>query len=171
MPGLLKIGLTTRSVPDRVAELSATTGDPAAFRIEAYFESSDPQSHETWAHGRLAHRRLPGKEFFRVSVDEAIKAARAATGRTPLGQIKQLSPVQQLTPAENLADEGLLHLLQEETSRSGRAVPEIWRCSACLHSFFGSGSIRNRPTGKRMRFGKTIARRLRSGKPMRFRMW
>ena len=47
MPGLLKIGRTTRSVGDRVAELNSATGVPAPFAVEAWFESADPQSHET----------------------------------------------------------------------------------------------------------------------------
>ena len=48
MPGLLKIGLTTRPVLDRVEELNAATGVPTAFKIEAYFESSNPQAHEAF---------------------------------------------------------------------------------------------------------------------------
>jgi ribosomal protein L37AE/L43A len=126
MPGLLKIGLTTRPVPERVAELSAATGVPGAFRLEAYFESSDPQMHESSVHQRLAPRRVPCKEFFRVGLDEAIEVAHAVTGQIPLGQIRQLTP-----------DERFLQSLREEILRSGRAAPEIWRCSSCLHSFFG----------------------------------
>lgn len=86
MPGLLKIGLTTRTVLERTAELNSATGVPAAFTIEAYFESDDPISDESSLHILLAESRVPGREFFRTSLDEAIKAARAVTGTLPLGK-------------------------------------------------------------------------------------
>jgi hypothetical protein len=61
MAGLLKIGLTTRVVVDRVPELSAATGVPSVFTVEAYFESSDPQKHEKTVHRELQkHRVFPG---------------------------------------------------------------------------------------------------------------
>jgi hypothetical protein len=134
MPGLLKIGLTTRQVPDRVAELNAATGVPASFAIEAYFESTNPPAHEKSVHDRLRHSRVRGKEFFRVSVEEAIQVVRAVTGQVPLGQIRQLSQ-----------DERCLLLIRDELLRSGRPAPEIWRCSGCLHSFFGPSATRKCP--------------------------
>lgn len=84
-PGLLKIGMTTRLVGDRVAELGAATGVPTAFKIEAYFESSDPQAHETVVHNSLARGRVKGKEFFRVELYEAMNTVSKATGNAPLG--------------------------------------------------------------------------------------
>jgi hypothetical protein len=72
MPGLLKIGQTTRTVADRVVELNSATGVPAPFTVEAWFESADPQSHETELHKLLAHRRLPNREFFRVTIEERL---------------------------------------------------------------------------------------------------
>jgi hypothetical protein len=68
IPGLLKIGLSTRPVPDRVAELNAAAGVPTSFAIEAYFESTNPQAHERSVHQRLGHSRVRGKEFFRISL-------------------------------------------------------------------------------------------------------
>jgi hypothetical protein len=126
MPGLLKIGLTTRSVPDRVTELNAATGVPTAFVIEAYFESTNPQEHEDLVHKRLGHNRVRGKEFFRVSLEDAIEVIRTVTGQIPLGQVQNLSH-----------DDRALLSLRDYISRSGRAAPEIWRCPACRHSFFG----------------------------------
>src|SRR5690349_8396511 len=92
MPGLLKIGLTMRTVPDRVAELSAATGVPSTFVVEAYFESSDPQQHEKTVHRKLQNRRVAGKEFFRIGLDEAVECLRVVTGSMPLGNPMQLSP-------------------------------------------------------------------------------
>jgi Zn finger protein HypA/HybF involved in hydrogenase expression len=88
MPGLLKIGLTTRSVPDRVAELNSATGVPTAFTVEAYFESGDPKTHESAIHGLLAQKRVRGREFFRVTREDAIAVARSVTLTEPRGLAK-----------------------------------------------------------------------------------
>ena len=125
MPGLLKIGLTTRPVIERAAELGAATGVAGAFRVEAYFESSDLEADEKAAHKRLARNRVRGKEFFKVSLDEAIDVLRGVTGRIPLGQVRHLTP-----------DERFLCSLRDQILASGRDVPDIWRCAACSYSFF-----------------------------------
>ena len=78
-------GLTTRSVSDRIAELNSATGVPSPFKVEAYFESSDPPAHERANHRHLASCRVPGKEFFRASLEDALRAARIVTGGEPLG--------------------------------------------------------------------------------------
>jgi hypothetical protein len=85
MPGLLKIGITTRSIAERVAELTSATGVPSRFAVEAYFESNDPNAHETAIHERLGEHRLPSREFFKVDLGEALAAGRAVTGGEPVG--------------------------------------------------------------------------------------
>ena len=40
MPGLVKVGCSTRPVDERVAELNSATAVPAPFVVEAYFASS-----------------------------------------------------------------------------------------------------------------------------------
>jgi hypothetical protein len=77
MPSLVKIGFTTRSVEERVAELSAATSVPGPFVIEGVFPSSEPEQHELAAHGKLAMARVESKEFFRVDLTEAITAVSA----------------------------------------------------------------------------------------------
>lgn len=72
MPGLLKVGCTTRRVQDRVAELNAATGVPAPFTLEAYFPSPTPDQHELEVHKRLKGKRLQGKEFFEAGLEEVI---------------------------------------------------------------------------------------------------
>ena len=59
MPGLLKIGLTARTVAARVAELNSATGVPMPFRVEAVFESSDPSTDEAAIQKRLERHRVP----------------------------------------------------------------------------------------------------------------
>jgi len=127
MPGLLKIGLTTRTVPDRVAELSAATGVPSAFNVEAYFESSAPQEHERAVHRKLRNRRVASKEFFRVRLDEAVECSRAVTGNLPLGNPRQL-----------MEDERSLMDLRDHIIASGRSAPAIRRCRVCHYAFFAA---------------------------------
>ena len=73
MHGLLKIGITSRNVEDRVAELSSATGVPKPFEIEYYCLTRDPEEIERAAHERLlSHRAGKKKEFFEVPLLEAI---------------------------------------------------------------------------------------------------
>ena len=53
MPGLLKIGYTTRTVQQRVQELNRPTAVPTPFEIEAYFRSDGPEAHERRVHQAL----------------------------------------------------------------------------------------------------------------------
>jgi T5orf172 domain len=80
MPGMVKIGCTTRSVADRCGELNSATGVPSPFVVETYFESSEPEMDEAQVHKRLQSERVEGREFFRVSVPEAIQAIRSIPG-------------------------------------------------------------------------------------------
>lgn len=84
MPGLIKIGFTTRTVEERIAELNSMTGVPAPFVLEAYFTSSKPAADETAVHTRLAPFRLANKEFFNCSVDDAIEAVEKVLERVPM---------------------------------------------------------------------------------------
>ncbi len=83
MPGLVKIGITTRPVSERVAELNSATGVPEKFKVAAYFESSEPSRHESTVHKSLGHTRKAGKEFFAVDLMDAIDAVRKITGSAP----------------------------------------------------------------------------------------
>ena len=75
MKGLLKIGLSTRPIQERIAELDSATGVPAPFEIEAYFLSANPEVHEKQIHAALAQYRVNGKEFFEVSISKASEVA------------------------------------------------------------------------------------------------
>ena len=84
MKGLLKIGLSTRSVQERVAELNSATGVPMPFEIEAYFVSSDPEAHEQKIHAMLAEYRVKGKEFFDVPFPKALRVVESVCNRPPV---------------------------------------------------------------------------------------
>jgi hypothetical protein len=73
IPGLLKIGFTNRDVKDRVAELSSATAVPKRFEIEYYCLTRDVEEVESRVHQHLSAHRAPGKEFFSVSLIEAVE--------------------------------------------------------------------------------------------------
>lgn len=72
LPSLIKIGSTEREVPERVNELNSSTAIPLPFEIEAYWKSRKHKKHETETHRFFSQKRVPKKEFFKITVDEAI---------------------------------------------------------------------------------------------------
>ena len=84
MPNLLKIGMTTKSVEERARSLAAATSLPGPFKIEAYFPTEFPQKHEKAVHEVLkTYREFSKREFFRISVDEALHWMRIVCGLEP----------------------------------------------------------------------------------------
>jgi hypothetical protein len=71
MPKLLKIGYTTRTVADRIQELT-TTGVPGRFVAEFYCEVENAPRLERAVHLKLASKRFD-KEFFRCDITLAVK--------------------------------------------------------------------------------------------------
>ena len=72
MPGLLKVGMTSRSPEDRAKELH-TTGVALPFKVEFAKKVTNPNYIEALIHGILSHyhdRVNPRREFFRVSLEE-----------------------------------------------------------------------------------------------------
>lgn len=73
MPGLLKIGKTTRSVQQRANELWQT-GVPTPFEVVEQVRSPDCGELEAWVHKGLAQFRVSsGREFFAVQEERAIR--------------------------------------------------------------------------------------------------
>lgn len=74
MPGLVKVGMTTRSPEERAQEL-ASTGVPMPFEVEAAWPVDDVRAAERIAHAALSGHRVDGaREWFRLSVPQAIEA-------------------------------------------------------------------------------------------------
>lgn len=122
MPGLIKIGHTTRAVDERIAELNSATGIPTPFIIEDYFESTDPQSHENILHKLLERYRVSSnREFFRVTKEEAIGAARRVTGKASKRPVVDRQ-LQNLLPASPSASR--VSYLKAHPATN-------WRCSQC----------------------------------------
>ena len=74
MPGLVKIGFSTKDPIFRVEELSGT-GLPFAFDLEYDALVNEPRDVEQKVHKRLAEQR-EAKEFFRTDVPRAVATIR-----------------------------------------------------------------------------------------------
>ena len=71
IPGLVKIGFTSRHPEDRAAELSGTSV-PTPFRLERYSRVMRPRQVENHVHDHLTAKRVnPKREFFTTDVDLA----------------------------------------------------------------------------------------------------
>ena len=73
MPGLIKIGYTTRTAEDRARELyEGALGVPKPFVIAHINDCEEPRELEAAVHERLAkHRINKNREFFKCSADDA----------------------------------------------------------------------------------------------------
>jgi len=84
MPGIVKIGQTSRKIGERLRELSISTGVPQPFAREALFSSANPINDEQKIHNRLSAARVSdNREFFRLSPKDAVDAIRKILGRSP----------------------------------------------------------------------------------------
>src|SRR5437762_2651063 len=81
MPGLVKVGLTSRNPWTRAAELTSATGVPSPFSIAWCRAVSDCAFVEATVHRMLDNRRVSaGREFFRCDVKMARQVIEAAAG-------------------------------------------------------------------------------------------
>lgn len=77
MPGIYKIGMTRRTVAERVEELSRSTSTPTPFRLEAEFLSHCPLSDEQAIHRSLSMYKVSeNREFFKCSLERIIDCCR-----------------------------------------------------------------------------------------------
>lgn len=81
MPGIVKIGLTTRNPKDRAGELSSSSGVPLPFVVAWARAVSDCAAVESSVHRMLHDRRVSGRrEAFRCDVATARQVIEAAAG-------------------------------------------------------------------------------------------
>ena len=76
--GILKIGYTTRTPAARAKELS-NTSVPTDFECVYYARVREPESNEARVHVKMASRKV-GREFYKVTAEEAREFIRAAVG-------------------------------------------------------------------------------------------
>jgi Zn finger protein HypA/HybF involved in hydrogenase expression len=84
MPGLLKIGFTTRPVDERVQELNSATGIPARFVVEAFFPSCAPPEDEQAVYNALEPHRIQRREFVELEIGDALSKIEKTLGFSPL---------------------------------------------------------------------------------------
>jgi len=78
IPGLVKIGKTTRDPETRAAEISGSTGVATPFKIEWSRKVRDMDKAESDIHAALAKNRLnKRREFFRCTPAQAFSAAKS----------------------------------------------------------------------------------------------
>lgn len=84
MPGLLKIGCTSRPVEKRSAEIGRATGVPGPFGIERKVPVyANPKKLEEKVHRALSFvREHNSREFFRISVEDAMPIIQAVLDGT-----------------------------------------------------------------------------------------
>ena len=82
MPGLVKVGYSMKDPEMRAAELDHT-GSPNPYVVGYEVLVEDPRDVETTIHSRLGSQNA-GKEWFRCSLEEAIRAIQAEVGTRAL---------------------------------------------------------------------------------------
>ena len=75
IPGLLKIGFTTKDAYSRAKEISTATGVPKPFKVKFIYECNDPYSVEQEIHNEIngqGKRINEKREFFEIEFNEAV---------------------------------------------------------------------------------------------------
>ncbi|BCT69489.1 GIY-YIG nuclease family protein [Nitrosospira sp. NRS527] len=83
MPGLVKVGKTTRTPSERAAELSGVTGLPSPFIVVYEQLFQDCNAAESFVHTHLAQngfRISDNREFFNAPVNDIVRAIALAPG-------------------------------------------------------------------------------------------
>ncbi len=82
MPGLYKIGSTTRSPYARAKELSSVTGVPSPFSVAVFVAVENASTAESDFHRFLvAFRHTEKREFFELTKDQLVAAFEFYSGR------------------------------------------------------------------------------------------
>ncbi|WP_407061909.1 GIY-YIG nuclease family protein [Brucella gallinifaecis] len=80
MPGIVKIGRTTRDPKTRLRELNSATGVPVPFKLEYAARTYWPTASEKFIHQSINGLRVNAKrEFFKLNTSDAIKLCKQAT--------------------------------------------------------------------------------------------
>ncbi|MEU9098987.1 GIY-YIG nuclease family protein [Streptomyces sp. NPDC048361] len=119
IPGIVKIGRTARKLTERVREISRPTGVPADY--EAIYDQivSDARAAENELHSLLRdHRVNPQKEFFRISVRDAIRAVQGVAERYRVNEARDSIEVEVLPDLEKRMAGGCVQISHQLSSYS-----------------------------------------------------
>lgn len=104
LDGLVKIGFSTKDPESRAKELSGDTGVPTPFIVEYEMLVEDPHSCEQRAHDLLDDKRVnQRREFFRCSVNDAIKSAKQVVDSEIIFEKFRDEPEGRMTVEENIS--------------------------------------------------------------------
>lgn len=107
MPGLTKIGMTSKHPRERMEELTKATACPTPFEMLAFFDTPIPREAERAIHAALDEfRPNPYREFFEVNAEELQDQARQWCD--PIGGICHLDDLDRLVEQEE--EEELAHI-------------------------------------------------------------
>lgn len=124
MPGYLKVGRTTDHYRTRAAQLH-TTGVPAAFKVEYAIEVGRCDQLERLAHSYLrGHRISRNREFFTVSLGEAVQTLERCLTELELTPLDTLDPNQQRAEARRVEKKRTAAELDRERKRRIEAEAE-----------------------------------------------
>jgi hypothetical protein len=124
MPGIVKIGKTTRSVEQRVMELYQT-GVPSPFEVVASFLTPDCHELEAVTHAHLAQSRLTGgREFFTLSAEEAYSHVRAMHIEQMAEFMDEYLPDHRIIHSDDVMDRNFI-VGPEDVWRIARDIGEI----------------------------------------------
>lgn len=114
MPGILKIGKTTRSAEQRCNELWQT-GVPTPFEVVSECYSPNCHELERWVHEWLAKFRVsPDREFFAVDEGQAIHNLWNGLDEQVYDFVSEFKPDHSVVAADLTLDEGHLLMLADE---------------------------------------------------------
>lgn len=139
VPGLTKVGKTTRSSTDRQLELSSATGVPSPFILAYEHPVADCHAVESWVHAELdrrGYRLSNNREFFAAPLHEIVSVVvMCATSQGMQGEsIKQsTSPVggsELIEDLSMLADE--YRYGKDDVLRNPRRALELYEQAAKL---------------------------------------
>lgn len=138
MPGLVKVGKTTRSPSERAGELSGATGLPTPFIVvyEQLFE--DCGSAESFVHAYLTqngYRVSDNREFFSAPVNNVVRAITLAPGAIDLNASQSV-----LERADDLIERGEPDELDSlNISQSEPSYPWLSVLAEAEAHYFGLG--------------------------------
>lgn len=102
MPGLIKIGMTTRNPHSRARELSNATGVPTRFTVSYQRQTDNCQLLEQRIHQRLVRYRVAlGKEFFQIPIGDAIQIINSEIDKQVTGEVQKAPDLQLTKPIDS----------------------------------------------------------------------
>lgn len=144
MPGLLKIGKTTRDVNGRANELYQT-GVPTPFKVEYSVLSPDCDELEIRMHGHLPDKRVsPGREFFNIDCATAVGLLDDLLMEQVEDWVDEFIPDQRIVDPDMTVDVADLSMaVIDEVNRFKLAPPEIAGVIHCISAEeFASAALR-----------------------------